>query len=262
MRAWTLTALLLACNGPEPTPLELDDSGDVQGVAPAVGTWRAVFEGEFEACSIGAAADRIRALRQQIVFEIARSPEEGQNLEVADALGGPLWTCRELPSDGSYDCGQTYVQHDGVDGNAYAHTVVTHAVFDEARHGTVTMEATVECIGSSCPFETCTDTGTYTAAPFEQTEALTRYECALADTLRPTDAHTETLLEVVNGFGTPVELVWVDWTGVQRPQTSVPASTTATQRAFAGHPWILQDGSGTCIGVYQLGSDIGVVELP
>ena len=67
-----LPLLLLACtSGGDNDAIPVDTS--MPGALPVAGTYRAAFEGDFSACDVGIANDRILSIRRQYVLVLPKN---------------------------------------------------------------------------------------------------------------------------------------------------------------------------------------------
>ena len=249
--------VLAACSGAADQAYQIDTSQP--SALPMAGTYRAVFEGEFSACDVGIVNDRFLSVRQQYVLVLPEDAQPEAQLSVENVVGDQLYSCVRDLSEGTYYCGVVFDQHIGDDSNTYSWSLVHRFDFADSTSGTMTIDTEVTCVGTTCPYETCSDAARYEVALFDQFEPLTQQSCT--NPPLPAQAWEESLLEVRNLNSQPVDLVWVDWEGTLRAQQTLAPGQTNRQRVFAGHAWQARVGS-TCLGTWVSTNQIGQFDIP
>lgn len=249
---------LLACNGGTQDDDRIIDTS-VPSALPVAGTYRAAFDGTFDACDLGVVNDRILSVRRQYVLVLPDDAEDEAEVTFNNSLGDKLFDCIRDPSDGTYYCGEQFDQHIGDDSNTYSWTLVRRFNWATEDTGVMTIDSDITCAGATCPFETCNDAASYDLSPFLEFDTLPMSSCT--SSALPVNALQESLIEVRNLNSQPAVLAWVSWDGSTLAQQTLSPGQTVRQRAYAGHPWKATINN-SCVGVWTATENVGQFDIP
>ncbi len=243
--------------GPETSEAGTSSTSGPSPIEPLRGPWRVSLEGPLEACQLG--HEETLALAEQRIVIIAGFANG--DLELHDAKDMPLAGC-SAQGDNQYVCELPEVSTQGLDGNPYIQSLELAVELTAEDAGTAMLTSSVACNGASCTdAEPCNDEATYLLTPFVGMETITPSVCTEEGTVMAMHAHVESYVDFVNETDAPVSRFLLDYSGDRLEYDPIAPGATFRQRSFATHPWLLEDASGECLGIYLSGRDIGVVTI-
>jgi hypothetical protein len=80
---------------------------------------------------------------------------------------------------------------------------------------------------------------------------LIAQSCASEPQLKSISNGLPATIQFVNGTGTPVQILWLDSTGVRRPYQSLAPGAGYSQDTLGGHYWVAADSNGLCLSIFQ-----------
>lgn len=83
-------------------------------------------------------------------------------------------------------------------------------------------------------------------------QAQTRWmqTCPAPGNIRSIDSKTKAAISFSNNTGKTVSVVWLDYDGKRKPYRTLKNGEVYEQETFVGHPWLIVDAGGACLGVY------------
>jgi hypothetical protein len=94
-------------------------------------------------------------------------------------------------------------------------------------------------------------------------EAQTRWmqACPSPGAIRSVNSNTKANVSFSNNTGRTVSVVWLDYDGKRKPYRTLKNNEVYEQETFVGHPWLIVDSGGGCLGVYWPRSGEQIAEL-
>jgi len=75
--------------------------------------------------------------------------------------------------------------------------------------------------------------------------------CEVVGTLKTTVTGAEASVTFANASGASRAVLWIDGEGVPQTYASLNSGEQYVQPTFVGHPWLIADGPGNCLGIYM-----------
>jgi hypothetical protein len=230
-------------------------AADAAAFVPTLGLWRIVSTGTDPMCETGGGPQSI-ALKRQHVHELTTATRTQVVWQTplgafpCDGAGDNVFECT-IPQGVKARAGRTYTIDYTSTSEVLSSTLATAA-----------STSTTTCSGGGCATTTpCVDMVTFELTPYVETEALVASVCGLEATLSSTEAFRETYVDFVNDTAAPLTRFWLDYSGTRRAYPDVPANTTVRTLTFETHSWIVEDDSGTCLGIYTAGPDLSTITI-
>ncbi len=94
-------------------------------------------------------------------------------------------------------------------------------------------------------------------------EAQTRWmqACPAPGNIRSVDSKSKAVIHFSNNTERTVNVVWLDYEGNRKTYKTLKRGEVYEQQTFVGHPWLIVDGKGVCLGVYWPRSGEQIAEL-
>ena len=77
-----------------------------------------------------------------------------------------------------------------------------------------------------------------------------RASCAREAGLKSMPSTNKTSITFLNGYGAPVNVYWLDFTGKRKLYLTLQNGESRDQITFLTHPWVVTDAAGQCLGLY------------
>jgi hypothetical protein len=94
-------------------------------------------------------------------------------------------------------------------------------------------------------------------------EAQTRWmqTCPAAGNIRSVDSKSRAIVNFSNNSGKTLDIVWLDYDGKRKTYRTLKNGEVYEQQTFVGHPWLIVDQRGACLGVYWPRAGEQIAEL-
>jgi hypothetical protein len=90
---------------------------------------------------------------------------------------------------------------------------------------------------------------------------LSPISCDVKSSLRSGDLLGNTTVRFENRTSTLAQGYWIDPDGKEQFYFELPSNTAYVQPTYAGHPWIIKDVAGHCLGIFLATSKPSVAEI-
>jgi hypothetical protein len=232
-------------------------AADAAAFVPTLGLWRIVSTGTDPMCETGGGPQSI-ALKRQHIFELTAAT---QTQVVWKTPGGVTFPC-DGAGDNSFECTIPQGVQAQLGRPTYTIDYTSTSEVLSSTSATAATTSTTTCSGSGCASTTpCVDMVTSDFTLYVETEALVASVCGLEATLSSTEGFKETYVDFVNDTAAPLTRFWLDYNGTRRDFPDVPANTTVRTQTFETHSWIVENDSGTCLGIYTAGPDLNTITI-
>ena len=94
-------------------------------------------------------------------------------------------------------------------------------------------------------------------------QAQTRWmqTCPSPGNIRSVDSKTKAIVNFSNNTGKTINIVWLDYEGKRKTYKTLKRGEVYEQQTFVGHPWLIVDQDGGCLGVYWPRSGEQIAEI-
>jgi hypothetical protein len=94
-------------------------------------------------------------------------------------------------------------------------------------------------------------------------QAQTRWmqTCPSPGNLRSIDSKSKATINFSNNTGRTINVVWIDYEGKRQTYKSLKRGEVYEQQTFVGHPWLITETNGGCLGVYWPRSGEQIAEI-
>ena len=94
-------------------------------------------------------------------------------------------------------------------------------------------------------------------------QAQTRWmqTCPSPGNIRSVDSKTKAIVNFSNNTGKTINIVWLDYEGKRKTYKTLNRGEVYEQQTFVGHPWLIVDANGGCLGLYWPRSGEQIAEI-